>query len=130
MNALRRWWAGIFPTEQAATIPDGTPLLTGDRLTEALIPLAVDLVAAVHADNRAVVTDLFQHAGALAGGPLAAARHLAVVLAAMCSEDHAPAATLGWTRNPREYRRLKAVMDSLTASLHAGREPVVRKNTA
>jgi hypothetical protein len=118
---LRHWWTGILPESAPAAPAPGRPLLTGDALTEALVPLAVDLVHAVHADNRDVVGDVFGHAAALAGDPLTAARHLAVLAAGMCSEDHGPTAALGWTLNPAEYRRLRHTTDALSASLRAGR---------
>lgn len=97
-----------------------TPL-AGDELTEALIPLAVDLVAAVHALKQGVVADILDHAAALAGDHLTAARLLAVLCAGMVSEDHSEKATLGWTLNPDGYRVLRSTEEALAASLHAGR---------
>lgn len=108
-----RWWRRHLPT--------ATGGLTGDDLTAALLPVASDLVTAVHDHNRADVADALTAAERLAGDPLAAARHLAVLCAGMCSEDHAQVASLGWTLNPVEYRRLKTNADCLTASLRAGR---------
>lgn len=118
MGALGRWWSGIFPSMR----DQGTPLLVGDELADALVPLAADMVTAAHAKNRPLVGDIFAHATALAGDELVAAQLLAVLCAAMCSEDHAPNASLGWTRNPAEYRRLRSTMDALSASLHAGQQ--------
>lgn len=101
-----------------------TAPLTGDELTVALVPLAVDLVAAVHALNRAVVADILEHAAALAGDHLTAARLLAVLCAGMVSEDHAPAASLGWTLDPAGYQRRRETEAALLASLHAGRDAI------
>lgn len=95
--------------------------LVGDDLMRALLPVANDLVTAVHEDDREAVAVALDAAERLACDPVTAARHLAVLCAGMCSEDHAQAASLGWTLNPREYRRLKANVDCLTASLRAGR---------
>lgn len=98
--------------------------LHGDDLTAALVPLASDLVSAVHAMNATVVGDILEHAAALAGDdPLTGAQHLAVLCAAMASEDHTTNASLGWTANPPEYRRLRDTCDALTASLRAGMTP-------
>lgn len=96
--------------------------LTGDDLTTALIPLAEDLVTAVHALNPSVVGDIIAHAAALAGDPLTAARLLAVLSAAMVSEDHAVSASLGWTLDPAGYQRRRGTEAALLASLHAGRD--------
>ena len=101
--------------------------LRGDELVEALVPLATDLVKAVHALNPDVVADVLGHAAALTGDPHVAASHLLVVLAGMVSEDHSPSATLGWTRAPGRYRALRATCDSLTASLRAGQEALEQR---
>lgn len=95
--------------------------LTGDDLTTALIPLAERLISAVHAVDANEVSALLAEATQLAGDQLGAARALAVLLAAWCSEDHSAAAALGWTVNPAEYQQLRSNHDALTASLRAGR---------
>lgn len=100
--------------------------LAGDDLTTALVPLAVDLVAAVHALKPAVVADILDHAAALTGDHLTAARHLAVLCAGMASEDHSDKAALGWTLDPDGYRVLRSTEEALAASLHAGRNAALR----
>lgn len=107
--------------------PPGPSRDEGDHRTETLLPLVRDLITAVHAFNRQVVADIFEHATALTGDPLAAARHLAVIAAGMCSEDHAPTAALGWTLNPAGYRRYRSSRDALSASLQAGRDAAGRQ---
>jgi hypothetical protein len=97
--------------------------LAGDELTAALIPLALDLITAIHDLNPAVVADILEHAAALTGDHLTAVRHLAVLCAGMGSEDHAAVASLGWTRDPAGYRIRRLTEDALTASLHAGQSP-------
>lgn len=115
---MNRVWSWLLPRDTHQPAPTGA--LTGDALMEALVPLAADLVTAVHATNRAVIADILEHARVLAGDPLTAAQHLAVLAAGMASEDHAPAAALGWNRNRALYRQLRATTDALTASLRAG----------
>jgi hypothetical protein len=95
--------------------------LAGDALVTALIPAAQALIDAVHALDADAVNAALGTAMWEATGPLAGLRHLAVLLAAMCSEDHAAPAALGWTVNPAEYHRLRSSADALTASLRAGR---------
>lgn len=101
--------------------------LAGDELTTALIPLAVDLVAAVHALNGDVVADILEHAAALAGDHLAAARLLAVLCAGMASEDHAAQASLGWTLDPAGYSSRREFETALAASLHAGQAVIEQR---
>lgn len=91
-----------------------------DELIGALIPLAEAGIKLVHAGNATAVADLFARAAHLAGDPLTGARAVAVIALGMCSEEHTPAATLGWTRDPARYRQLRANHDALTASLRAG----------
>jgi hypothetical protein len=103
-----------------------TAPLPGDELTAALIPLALDLITAVHDLNPAVVADILEHAAALTGDHYTAAQHLAVLCAGMASEDHAAAASLGWTLDPAGYRIRRLTEDALAASLHAGRAAAER----
>lgn len=93
----------------------------GDELIEALVPTVMELITAVHNLDQTAVARVFAEAERLAGNPLAAAWHVAVLAAAMCSEDYAANASLGWTLNPAEYQRLRSRCDALTASLRAGR---------
>jgi hypothetical protein len=92
-----------------------------DELTTALIPVADRLVSAVHALDADAVAQARDDAAALAGDELLALRHLAVILAGMCSEDHNPDAALGWTHDPAAYQQFRSRADALTASLRAGR---------
>jgi hypothetical protein len=98
----------------------GEPLV-GDELTTALIPVADRLISAVHAIDPEAVAACLADAQELAGGQLAAAQALTMLLAAWCSEDHTATAALGWTVNPAEYHRQRSSADALTASLRAGR---------
>lgn len=93
--------------------------LTGDALVTALIPAAQALIDAVHALDPDAVSAALGHAMWEAPGPLTGLRHLAIVLAAWCSEDHNETAALGWTLDPDHYRELRSTCDSLTASLRA-----------
>lgn len=94
----------------------------GDALTAALIPVADRLISAVHALDADLVAQAIADAAELADGDeLLAARHLAVIAAGMCSEDHTPDAALGWTHDPAAYRHFRSRADALTASLRAGR---------
>jgi hypothetical protein len=95
--------------------------LTGDELTTALIPVADRLISAVHAVDPEGVAAALGTAMWEATGPLTGLRHLAVVLAGMCSEDHTAAAALGWTLDPARYRELRTTCDALTASLRTAR---------
>lgn len=93
----------------------------GDALTAALIPVADRLVSAVHAMDADLVAQALADAADLAGDYMAGARHLAIIAAGMCSEDHTPDAALGWTHDPAAYRHFRSRADALTASLRAGR---------
>lgn len=103
--------------------------LTGDDLISALVPAASALIDAVHNLDADAVNTALGHAMWEATGPLTGLRHLAILLAGMCSEDHAPAAALGWTVNPAEYHRLRSSTDALTASLRAGRTTTEERGT-
>lgn len=103
--------------------------LEGDALVTALIPAAQALIDAVHALDADAVNTALGRAMWEAPGPLTGLRHLAVLLAGMCSEDHSAAAALGWTLNPDEYQRLRSSTDALTASLRAGRTTTEERGT-
>jgi hypothetical protein len=105
---------------KAVDVQEASPP-TGDVLTNALVPVASALIGAVHAMDPEAVAAALADAEELAGGQLAAAQALTVLLAAWCSEDHAPAAALGWTNNPTAYHQYRSTADALTASLRAGR---------
>jgi hypothetical protein len=78
-----------------------------DELTTALIPVADRLVSAVHALDADTVAQAFAVAGQLAGGELAGARHLVVVLAAMCIEGQHVDDVLAWTHDPNGYADMR-----------------------
>lgn len=81
--------------------------LTGDRVTDAVLPAAQRLVLAAHTGDQLGVSAAFADAELAAGDAWSAARALVVVLAAMCPDDTTPAEALAWRRNPTEYRRLR-----------------------
>lgn len=106
------------PTAEAGPVTG----LQGDEVTEALIPAALDLVTAVHTLDDQAVAAAFDAAAVICGDQLAAAQHLAVIAAGMCSETAEQMQMLGWTLNPDRYRQLTDDgVDSVTASLRAAR---------
>lgn len=118
---MSRVWGLVLPVDSGPTVGVPTGGLRGDELMEELVPTAARLVGAVHELDPREVSAIFSEAGRLAGDRLAAAEHLAVLLAGMAPEEHAPSALLGWTLNPDEYHRLKPDVDVMTASIRAGR---------
>jgi hypothetical protein len=72
-------------------------VLTGDELTEALMPAAARLITAVHARNASEVQAAITDAAWIAGSSFAGVRHLAVLLAAMVDEDTQIVSALAWT---------------------------------
>jgi hypothetical protein len=80
-----------------------------DRKTEHLIPLAGQLVRAVHADSTLGVRAALHDAAEFIGDPLAAAHLLIALLAAMCPDDTPPEDLLAWRLNPTEYHRLRSL---------------------
>lgn len=92
--------------------------LRGDELTAGLLPVAADLIVAVHDLDQHAVAEAFASAERLAVDPIVAARHLAIVLAAMVAEDNTTHAALGWTLDPIRYGALR---DAGTPSLEASR---------
>lgn len=100
--------------------------LLDDELTDQLVPIAADLIAAVHAMDRTGVADAFTAANRATGD--VGVRHLAVVLAAMCIEDQPAEHTLAWTNNPDRYHELRddgvpALLASLRCARSARTEP-------
>jgi 2-keto-4-pentenoate hydratase len=71
--------------------------MTGDDLTQALLPALTDLIMAVHTHDRDAVAEAFNAASAVTGDPLAAATHLAVLGAALGRPDLTLRVQLGWT---------------------------------
>lgn len=86
-----------------------TDYLTGDKVTDAVLPAAQRLILAAHAGDHLGVDTAFADAELAVGDPTTAAKALAVVLAAMCPDDTSPVDALAWRRNPAEYRRLRRV---------------------
>jgi hypothetical protein len=93
--------------------------LTGDPLTDALIPPAVRLIWAVREQNQAAVAEAIADATEVAD--LAA---FVVVLAAMVPDDQAPTQLLAWMADPDEYLRLR------TAGVGAVGATILVKNGA
>lgn len=87
--------------------------LTGDPLTDSVVPAAEALTSAVKA------ADVESVAAALASVEqlgVESLRALVVVLAAMVPDDRRPSRLLAWLRDPTEYARLrKSGVDSATA---------------
>lgn len=87
---------------------------TSDDVTEALVTTVLSLITAVHRSDSQAIAGAFNVAAALHGGDaLAAARHLAVVCAGMCSDTAQAYAALAWTLDHHEHR-------SRTDALRAG----------
>ena len=79
--------------------------LTGDTVTDAVVPAAMALVWAVRtSDVEAIDEALTGAAEATSGDGIAA---LAVVLAAMVPDDRSPGGLLAWLRAPSEYLDLR-----------------------
>lgn len=84
-----------------------SPSVTGDRATDALVPVASLLVWAVKTGDREQVAEILA-----THDPTA----LAVVLAAMVPDDKPMSQLLWWMADPAEYLRLREVgVDSATA---------------
>lgn len=90
--------------------------LTGDELTDRLVPVAGRLVCAVREHDYDEVCEALGEAEALAAGTtLDGAEALAVVLAAMVPWNQTPARLLTWWRHRDEFESL----------VKAGLEPTV-----
>jgi hypothetical protein len=101
-----------------------TSSLTGDPVTDQLLPIALQMIWAVREQDPAAVADLFAAAEEVAGDPVTAARGLAVVACALCPDDLRASQALAWLANPREYHRLiVSGVDSVTAGVLASQMP-------
>lgn len=86
--------------------------LTGDPLTDSLLPVGLRLVGAVRDGDRDAVDAAFRAAESAVGdlvddpGPSLPGEALAVVVAALVPLDQAPTALLGWLQEDIEFRRL------------------------
>lgn len=105
---------------------------TGDRYLETLIPSAEKLAAAVRRDDPMHVDAMLADAEQLYGDPLAGARALVVLLAAMVPDDQPAAELLRWRSNPHEYRRLRAlgVGAAEAAEIAAAVRPIAKGTAA
>lgn len=94
--------------------------ITGDPLTDVVLPPAMRLVWAVREQNpnavRAAIDD------AVTAGGDDGLHALIVVLAALVPDDQAPSSLLAWRLNPDEYHRLRqaGVGSAAAARLAAG----------
>jgi hypothetical protein len=89
--------------------------LTGDPITDAVIPAAVRLIWAVRESDAAEVDQSVTDAVNAVGW--AGIQALVVVLAAMVPDDLPPSDLLAWMADPEEYLRLRtAGVDSLAAA--------------
>ena len=88
--------------------------ITGNPITDAIVPAAVNLVWAVRTEERDEVLAALReaHQARLAAGgndrsEVETLRTLVVVLAGMVPDDRSPRQLLGWVQNPAEYMRLR-----------------------
>jgi hypothetical protein len=79
--------------------------LTGDPLTDAVLPAAMAIVWAVREASPVAVAQALTEAITAAGDHSQHA--LIIVLAAMVPDDLAPSDLLAWRSNPTEYLRLR-----------------------
>lgn len=80
--------------------------LTGDPTTDLLIPIALQLVGAVRAGEQSGVDEAVAAAILATGGRCDPGTALAVICAALVSEDATPSELLAWYRTNAEYERL------------------------
>jgi hypothetical protein len=88
--------------------------VTGNPITDAVLPAAVNLVWAVRTEDRDEVLSALReaHQARLAAGghdhtEAETLRTLVVVLAGMVPDDRSPRQLLRWLQNPDEYRQLR-----------------------
>lgn len=82
--------------------------LTGDSITDDLIPVAQQLIGAVRANNPAEVDEALAAAILVTKGRCDPGAALAVVCAAMVPDDAQPSTLLLWWKYQIEYDRLIA----------------------
>jgi hypothetical protein len=80
--------------------------LTGDPLTDTLVPVALQLIGAVRAGDSDAVAEAFAAAILATGGRCDPGEALAVVCAALVPDESTPSELLGWYRVTAEYERL------------------------
>jgi hypothetical protein len=83
-----------------------TRSLTGDPITDALVPVAQRLIGAVRDHDTAAVDEALAAAITVTGGRVDPAVALAIVCAAMVPEDIQPSRLLLWVQFQAEYDRL------------------------
>jgi hypothetical protein len=95
------------------TTPTPTSI-TGNPITDAVVPAAVNLVWAVRTEERDEVLAALKeaHQARLAAGghdrtEAETLRTLVIVLAGMVPDDRSPRQLLAWLQNPAEYMRLR-----------------------
>lgn len=71
--------------------------MTGDQLTEALLPVLQALIMAVHTGDQDGVAATFNRAAGIADDPWTALKYLAVMGAALGRPDLPLSVQLGWT---------------------------------
>jgi hypothetical protein len=88
--------------------------ITGNPITDAVVPAAVNLVWAVRTEERDEVHAALReaHQARLAAGgavrsEIETLRTLVIVLAGMVPDDRSPRQLLAWLQNPDEYRQLR-----------------------
>ena len=82
--------------------------LTGDPATDALVPIAQRLVAAVREHDAELVDVCVAETILATGGRCDPGIALAVVLAALVPDGYSPSALLAWRRTHAEFERLTA----------------------
>jgi hypothetical protein len=88
--------------------------ITGNPITDAVVPAAINLVWAVRTEERDEVLAALKeaHQARLAAGghdhsEIETLRTLVIVLAGMVPDDRSPRQLLAWLQNPAEYMRLR-----------------------
>lgn len=82
--------------------------LTGDAVTDALVPIAMRLAGAVRSQDAAAVDEAFADAILATGGRCDPGQALAVVCAAMVPDDSRASTSLLWLSVEAERDRLAA----------------------
>jgi hypothetical protein len=88
--------------------------LTGDPVTDELVPIAQQLIDAVHNEDPDAVDAAFAEAITATGGRCDPGQALAILCAAMVPENASPAGLLAWWGYRAEYERLTATAPPAT----------------
>lgn len=125
MTAAACSWCVVGAGRGGGDVPVAPTSLTGDAVTDELVPVAVQLVGAVRDADRDGVARALQLAEHVAGGRCDPLSALAVVLAALVPYDARPSELLSWWGYRAEYMRLRARgVDEATAHELTRREGV------